>query len=872
MAEKKALKEKFRRDYTPTNYFVEQVNLLFQVFEDCTKVSSSLKVKRRDGAPENAPFQLDGEGLTLQSLSIDGETLPPSRYSWVEEDLLEISGPLPSSFVLQSLVTTKPEENTQLSGLYKSSSIYCTQCEAEGFRRITLMQDRPDIMATYEVRIEADKESCPVLLSNGNMTENGDLENGRHFATYNDPFPKPSYLFAMVAGDLGFIRDTFVTRSEKVVALNMYSEHNNVKKLYHAMDSLKKAMRWDEETFGLEYDLDIFNVVAVNDFNMGAMENKSLNIFNTSCVLASPETATDADYERIQGIIAHEYFHNWTGNRVTCRDWFQLTLKEGLTVFRDQQFSMDMTSAAVKRIEDVNVVRSMQFPEDNGPMAHPIRPESYIAMDNFYTVTVYRKGAEVIRMYHTLLGKEGFRKGMDLYFQRHDGSAVTCDDFRRAMADANGVDLTQFERWYLQAGTPVVRCEAKYDVEAKRLSLLLKQSCRTPQGGDALPFHMPIRVGFLAQDGSELLPERVLELKEASQEFVIENVNSKPVLSLLRGFSAPIKLEYERDDEELAFLMAHDKDSFNRWEAGQLMFSRTIHANAKAMQAGQAMQLNAKLVDAVRRTLLDTSLDKSLQAYALTLPNLQNLAESMEIVDPDALVDAYKFTKKEIARSLRDHLLKTYEANLLPEDSFRNDAEAIGMRRLKNVCLGYLAALGDKEVLDVCLKQALTANCMTDLVAAASCLAANPGEQSDKALEHFYQQHAKDDNLVFCKWIAIQAAACTDQALEIVDKLFKHPSFTIKNPNICRSLFISFAGNMKHFHRADGSGHRWLTDRILELDKLNPQTAAKILTKLAGYKRFDAPRQASMKAQLERVRNTEGVSKDTMEIAIRALA
>jgi len=863
--------EKFRKDYKPTDYRISELSLTFKIEDGATQVLGSLSVKRAAGVEEGAPLRLDAEDLKVNGVSVNGKALSDSEYWWPEKDVLELKGPLPAEFTLETDVTIEPEKNTQLSGLYKSSGMYCTQCEAEGFRRITPMLDRPDSMGRYRVRIEADKTTCPVLLSNGNLKARGDIEGGRHYAEWEDPFPKPSYLFAVVAGDLGSISDSYTTTSGRKVHLEIFSEHDNVGQLPWAMESLKQSMKWDEDTFGLEYDLDVYNIVAVGDFNMGAMENKGLNVFNTACVLAAPETATDADFERVQGVIAHEYFHNWSGNRVTCRDWFQLTLKEGLTVFRDQQFSMDVSSAAVKRIEDVRILRAAQFPQDSGPMAHPIRPESYIAMDNFYTATVYNKGAEVIRMYQTLLGKEGFRKGMDLYFERHDGQAVTCDDFRAAMADANGADLSQFERWYTQAGTPIVTASSEFDAAAKRLSINLKQSWKPSPGQPTKqPYHIPVTVGVLGPDGHEQVAEQVLELKEEEQTFVIEGVTEKPVLSLLRGFSAPVKLVYDTSDDELAFLMANDQDAFNRWEAGQTLFTRTILNNVAAHKDNKDMTLPTVVVDAVKATLLSSG-SGSLVAYALTLPTLGTLAEEMDQVDPDALVAAHRWTKKALAGALRSELETVYADNVLPETPFRSDAEAIGMRRLKNTCLDYLSSLDDEASRELALTQALNAKWMTDRLAATIALA---GSADDKALsaaiESFYQK-AEGNDLVLCKWFSMQAASPRADTLDRSSSLLSHPDFALSNPNKCRALVGALAGNMPVFHKADGSGYCWLVDRVIDIDKINPQVAARMTSSLSQLRRFDAKRQGLMEAELKRLLAVKGLSKDVFEIASRSL-
>ena len=618
-------------------------------------------------------------------------------------------------------------------------------------------------------------------------------------------------------------------------------------------------------------------MVAVGDFNMGAMENKGLNVFNTACVLAKSTTATDGDFERVQGVIAHEYFHNWTGNRVTCRDWFQLTLKEGLTVFRDQSFSADMTSAAVKRIEDVRILRAGQFPEDNGPMAHPIRPETYIAMDNFYTATVYDKGAEVIGMYQTLLGKEGFRKGMDLYFERHDGTAVTCDDFRAAMADANKADLAQFERWYTQAGTPTVKVEkAAYDAGSKKLELTLSQKCGPSPGQPTKePYHIPVRVGLLGKtSGKELVEERVLEMREAEQTFVFEGVSEEPVLSVLRGFSAPVKLEMERGDDELAFLMANDSDSFNRWEAGQTLFTRAILSSVALAQKGEEMPAVSDLiVDAVRAILKDEAADRSLRAYALALPPLKTLGESMEVIDPDALVEAVKHMRKGLATALRSEMEAVYEANHDPTPStgVGPDAVAVGKRRLKNTVLDYLMSLKEDAWRAKALDQALKGSCMTDVAAGTAALAGDACSERETALANYYDKHAKGNDLILCKWFTMQAVANVDGALDKVNALLSHPDFSLTNPNKCRSLVSAFASNMKHFHAKDGKGYKWLADRIIEIDKINPQNAARMCTAFSTFRRYDEHRQGLIKAQLERLVGTAGFSKDAFEIVSRSL-
>ncbi|KAL1527518.1 hypothetical protein AB1Y20_008908 [Prymnesium parvum] len=868
--------ERFRKDYALPAQLVGAVELKFEIFETETLVHAALHVEPAS-PPRREPMVLDGEELALRSIEMDGAPLVEgSDFTLSAAGLTLLSPPL-TPFTLRTVVAIKPQENTQLSGLYKSSGNFVTQCEAEGFRRITYFQDRPDIMATYKVRIEADKQAYPLLLSNGNEVGKGDLPSGRHFAEFVDPFRKPSYLFACVAGKLDGIEDKYTTASGRDVRLAIWSEPENIDQLGWAMQSLKDAMRWDEQTYGLEYDLDVYHIVAVNDFNMGAMENKGLNVFNTACVLAKPSTATDDDYERVQGVVAHEYFHNWSGNRVTCRDWFQLTLKEGLTVFRDQHFSSDMTSEAVKRIEDARIMRSAQFAQDAGPMAHPIRPESYIAMDNFYTVTVYNKGAEVIRMYRTLLGAQGFRKGMDLYFARHDGQAVTCDDFRAAMADANGRDLTQFERWYLQAGTPTVKARGEYDAEGGVYSLTLSQTTPpTPGQPHKLPFHIPVVTGLLARDGTTLVDSTVLELTEEEQTFKFEGITSPPVVSLLRGFSAPVKVDLPRSDEELAFLAANDADPFNRWDASQRLATRVLLEMAAGCDATQTDALEkevpSSLIDAFRATLCAPGLDNSLKAYSLSLPDFGTLSQEMDPIEPDSLLAALKATRKAIARQLHSELAAAYDALAPPAGAaFTLEPEAVGRRRLRNVCLSYLAKLGDE---DRALAQFRSATCMTESIAAVRALVESPGAARDEVLSTFYERaKANKEALVINKWLAVQAAADTPDALETVKSLMAHESFDANNPNTLRSVVNTFAGaNPAGFHKADGSGYRFISEQVIDIDKRNPQVAARLCNAFNTWRRYSGARQDMMKGELMRIKESPGLSKDTFEIASRSLA
>jgi len=872
-----------RQDYRAPDYRIDSVDLEFDLGEEVTEVRARLAIRRNEllsGDPP--PLVLDGEDLEPRGIWLDGAPLPASRYH-VGPEGLTIER-VPARFELETRVAIRPQENTSLSGLYKTSGNFCTQCEAMGFRRITWFLDRPDVMARYRTTITADRSRYPVLLSNGNRVAREELDGGRHRVCWEDPFPKPSYLFALVAGDLRCHRGRFVTRSGREVALEIWVEPQNLDRCEHALRSLQKAMKWDEDRFGLEYDLDVYMIVAVNDFNMGAMENKGLNVFNSKYVLARPETATDADYEGIEGVIAHEYFHNWTGNRVTCRDWFQLTLKEGLTVYRDQRFSADMGSAAVKRIEDVKILRTSQFVEDAGPMSHPIRPESYISMDNFYTSTVYNKGAEVIRMYEALLGREGFRRGMDLYFERHDGQAVTCDDFRAAMADANDRDLEQFERWYEQAGTPELRGSGEWDAAAGRYTLTLAQSYpETHATTPRRPLHLPVAMGLLASDGRDLPlrlegeerpapgPGRVLELVEAEQRFCFVGLAERPVPSLLRGFSAPVRLRVQRDRAELAFLMSHDSDEFNRWDAGQelatgLLLDLTVRAAAR-----EPLALDEDFSAAFGRVLDDRGLDGSLKALALALPSEKLVGQEMSVIDPDALHVAREFMRRELARAHREALLRVYEVEAKRCRPYRADRESIDARRLKNAVLAYLVALAEPETTARVWHQFETADNMTDGQAALELLVDVDGPEREAALSSFYERWHRDP-LVLDKWFAVQALCQLPGTVDAVVRLVGHPDFSPRNPNRVRALVGNFcAGNPVHFHERDGRGYGFLADQVLALDPLNPLVAARMVSHFNSWRRFDAQRQERIREQLERIAGRPGISKDVYEIVGRAL-
>ncbi len=863
-------------DYQPPAYHADGVELTFDLSPDATQVTAATKFRRNpDRAAGHTPFRLDGEEMELLSLALDGTPLSADTYV-VDDKGLSIAD-VPEAFELTAVTKFAPAANTKLEGLYQSNGIFCTQCEAEGFRRITYFPDRPDVMTTYKVTIRADKAANPVLLSNGNLVESGELPDGRHFAVWDDPFPKPSYLFALVAGDLRWLEDHFTTQSGREVTLRIYTDPGNEDRCDYAMDALKRSMRWDEEKYGLEYDLDLFNIVAINDFNMGAMENKSLNVFNAKYVLANPQTATDDDYANIEAIVAHEYFHNWTGNRVTCRDWFQLSLKEGLTVFRDQQFSADMRSAAVQRIKDVRTLRAAQFPEDAGPLAHPVRPASYIEINNFYTATVYEKGAEVIGMYQTLLGEDGFRKGMDLYFERHDGQAVTCDDFLAAMADANGADLGQFKLWYSQAGTPEVSATGRYDAKAKTYELSLSQNLpATPDGVAKQPMQIPVAVGLLDRQGRDVPLDaqgrttQVVELTESDTVVRFEGIDTEPIASINRGFSAPIRVRQDTGPSGPDFLMAHDSDPFNRWEAGQRYGTELLGAMAAGISAGGDVPVDEAFVSAFGRTLMDETLDPAFVALACQLPSETYLAEQVEKADPGAIHMAREELRKAIAVGLRDELLSVYDANR-SNAPYSPDAGAAGRRALKNLALSYLSLLDDERCQALAAGQFRDADNMTDRMAALSALNDRQGEERAEALAAFHDEF-KDDAVVIDKWLSLQAASSRPDTLARVIELMAHPVFSIKQPNKVRALISAFcAGNPYRFHAPDGSGYRFLADRILQLDPINPQIAARLTTQLGRWRRYDDGRAALMRGELQRILAADGLSPDVFEIASKAL-
>ncbi|MCC2960773.1 aminopeptidase N [Massilia sp. IC2-278] len=871
----------YRKDYTPPSYLVDTVELGFDLDPARTIVANRLTMRRNPDSAQRE-IELYGENLELVALRMNGKDLGEQDYR-IEGSLLTIPD-TPEEVTLEIETICVPEQNTTLNGLYTSNGSFYTQCEAEGFRAITYFPDRPDVMAKFTVMLRADKDKYPVLLSNGNLVEEGELGDGRHYAKWEDPFKKPSYLFALVAARLVCQEETFRLADGRDALLQVWVEEGNLDKTDYAMQSLKNSIRWDEERWGLELDLDRFMIVAVSDFNMGAMENKGLNIFNTKFVLANPRVATDIDFQGIEAVVGHEYFHNWTGNRVTCRDWFQLSLKEGLTVFRDQEFSADMvgtdTGRAVGRIDQVRTLRQAQFPEDAGPMAHPVRPDSFVEINNFYTVTVYEKGAEVVRMYQTLLGREGFRKGMDLYFERHDEQAVTCDDFRRAMADANGRDLSLFERWYSQAGTPVVRAETRYDELAKTYTLTFFQSCpATPGQTSKFPFHIPVAVGLLGADGKDMPltidgqdagTTAVLELTQSEQSFVFENVQEQPTPSILRDFSAPIILDYNYGDADLLHLFNNDSDPVNRWEAGQrLAMGRLLKLTGEA-GVGAPLLLDDTFLLAMGKMLSDDTLDPAFREQALLLPSETMVAEQIAVVDPLAIHLARQFVRANIGARLREQLLAQYHANATPGE-YSPDALSIGKRALKNLCLAYLTAAQDEEGIRLAQDQFENAGNMTDRVAALSAMIHARVPAVDAALQRFYDEF-EDEALVIDKWFAMQASSATSD-VAAVRELMRHPAFNLRNPNRARSLVSSFcANNPVQFHAPDGSGYAFWAEQVITLDGLNPQVASRLARAMDRWRRYTPALQEQMKKALQQVAGQQRLSNDVREVVGKALA
>ena len=866
-------------DYQPPAYRVTHAELTFDLDPDATRVKARLSIERHSDADADTPLILNGEHLKLISLAIDEKALDASSYQ-LDEKGLHIAQ-VPERFVLESDVEIAPQENTALEGLYQSNGMYCTQCEAEGFRRITFYPDRPDVMATFKVTVIGDQQREPVLLANGNPIERGNLEGGRHFATWEDPHPKPCYLFALVAGNLHCVEDHFTTMSGREVTLQIWVEKDNVDKTEHAMSSLKRAMAWDEQAYGREYDLDLFMIVAVNDFNMGAMENKGLNIFNSAAVLTHPHTATDAAFQNVEGIVAHEYFHNWSGNRVTCRDWFQLSLKEGFTVFRDQCFSADTNSAPVKRIQDVSFFRTAQFAEDAGPTAHPIRPDRFIEITNFYTLTIYEKGAEVVRMLRNLVGEERFRQGSDLYFERFDGQAVTIEDFVGCMAEVSGQDFSQFMRWYSQAGTPDIDAHGEYDYVHGEYHLTLRQRTpATPGQPNKLPLHIPVRMGLvgtksgqdltLTLNDEKLGKDAVIHLRDNEKTFIFTDVAEAPVPSLLREFSAPVKLHYPYSREDLAFLLTHDSDGFNRWDAGQRLALLALDDLIAAHRNGVEKVMDNRVTEAFKTLLTGSMSDKAVLAEMLTLPSEAYIAEQQPIVDVDAIHAAREFVRQSLAVALRKEFIAVYEANVT-EQPYAPTPEQIAQRSLKNIALAYLMSIEDEQGLALCEAQFSADHNMTDVRQALTLLVhSDRDDLASPALKAFGEKWAHDP-LVMDQWFTIQVSRPQADVLERVKYLMQHPAFSLKNPNKVRALIGAFAQNRVNFHRLDGQGYQLLTDVVIELNRLNPEIAARLITPLTRWQRFDETRQGLMRSQLERIQK-EPLSSNVYEVVEKALA
>ena len=868
------------KDYRPPDWLIETVALDVSLHPTATTVRAKLKLKpNAAGAP--APLVLDGEDLNLKSLALDGKPLPKENFV-ATPDKLTIAQPPHRPFELEIETVVDPTGNTQLMGLYRAGATYCTQCEAEGFRRITYFLDRPDVMAVYTTRIEADKSEAPILLANGNLIAQGDVPGtSRHFATWHDPFPKPSYLFALVGGDLASVKDTFTTMSGRKVALAIYVEPGKEDRCDYAMDSLKRAMRWDEEAFGREYDLDIFMIVAVSAFNMGAMENKGLNIFNDKYVLASPTTATDGDYAGIEAVIAHEYFHNWTGDRITCRDWFQLCLKEGLTVFRDQEFTADQRSRAVERISDVRGLRSHQFVEDAGPLAHPVRPEVYHEINNFYTSTVYEKGSEVVRMIRTLLGRETFRKGMDLYFERHDGQAATVEQFVQCFADVSGRDMTQFMLWYSQAGTPDIKIAPHYDPRAQTYRLDITQTVPpTPGQSDKAPMVIPLVFGLVDANGADLplaldgqpFARGVIELTKPSQSFVFTGVAERPIPSLNRGFSAPIKLGLPIEPDDLRFLAAHDSDQFNRWQAVQSLAMTLLKANVAALRVGATLRNDDGLMAPLGAVLQDKALEPAFIALMLVPPTDADIAREIgSDVDPDAVFAARCRLRTAIGEHHAAALTQTYQ-QMTSSGPYRPDAQSSGRRSLRNVCLDLLAVTGRDDGIARAFAQYRNADNMTDRMAALDTLSRHDRSERTEALEDFYKRYA-DDPLIIDKWLALQAAIPEAATLDRVQALTKHPAFSIANPNRVRALIGSFAQvNHTQFNRVDGAGFDFVADFLLALDPKNPQVAARLMGAFRSWRALETKRRDRAEATLRRIAAAPALSRDTQDIVARSLA
>lgn len=866
------------KDYRPSAYLIDQVDLDVRLSQQRTQVTSTLKMRPNpEASSEETTLCLDGEKLELLGLMIDGEPLASGAYG-VDEKSLTITQAPSAPFTLTIVTACDPSANTALSGLYRSNGIYCTQCEAEGFRRITYYLDRPDVLAKFTTRVEARRSEAPVLLSNGNCIDSGDVEGTeRHFAVWEDPHPKPAYLFALVAGDLASVKDSFTTKSGRLVDLVIYVEPGNEDRCDWAMASLKESMRWDEERFGCEYDLDIFMIVAVSDFNMGAMENKGLNVFNDKYILARPDTATDQDYANIEAIIAHEYFHNWTGNRITCRDWFQLCLKEGLTVFRDQEFSSDLRSRAVKRISDVQQLRAHQFPEDAGPLSHPVRPDSYIEINNFYTATVYEKGAELCRMLQTLLGEEGFRAAMDLYLSRHDGDAATVDDFIKCMEDASGRDLSQFFLWYEQAGTPELAVTGSYDKENQRFELKVSQATGpTPGQPSKKPFHIPLKLGLVSRSGSDMvLPNSetgLVELTKAEQTFTFEGIAEQPVLSVNRGFSAPVKITSNVSDQDQLFLLANDSDPFNRWEAGQTCMKIWLMSLVEQVKAGQPLSDNADLAEALRKVINDDTLEDAFKIKLLSLPGEAGIANHIgRNVDPGAIHEAHRHAKRFLGSSLEQELMEIYQ-DTPTASAYSPDAQSAGRRALRNGALDYLVIASPEKGIKLAARQAESGANLNDTMAAHLSLAAVGGDDCQKALDAFYDQH-KADHLLVDKWLMLNALSTQDSAIDDIRKLTKHAAFSLTRPNKVRSLIGTFSMmNPVKYNDPSGAGYGLVADIILQLDEINPQVSARMSSCFKSWRILEAGRREKAKLELERIAAHEPLSRDLGEMIARTLS
>lgn len=862
-----------REDYKPSDYLIDSINLTIDIHDDYTKVTSTLDVKLNGTADKLPPLVLDGEGLELKSVLLDHEELKEGQYELNKESLTLY--PQSESFAVTTVVHIYPKNNTSLEGLYVAEGVYCTQCEAEGFRKITYFLDRPDVLATYTCTVIADKTAYPVLLSNGNPINESDLEGNRHSVTYHDHVKKPSYLFAAVAGDLAVLEDSFTTMSGREVTLKIFGSPDNIKKSDHAMNCLKAAMKWDEERFGLEYDLDTYFLLIVDFFNMGAMENKGLNIFNSKFVLANEKTATDTDYLGIEAVIGHEYFHNWTGNRVTCRDWFQLSLKEGLTVFRDQEFSSDLGSRAVNRIGNVRIIRGPQFAEDASPMSHPIRPDKVIEMNNFYTLTVYEKGSEVIRMMHTLLGEEKFQRGMKLYFKRHDGTAATCEDFVAAMEEASGIDLQQFRLWYSQSGTPTLKVSSTYHAASQTYELTVEQHTEpTHDQKEKQPLHIPLDIELYAPNGDVIALQcngkpvsNVLDVKQAKQTFRFEQVKQPPIPSLLREFSAPVKLEYAYSDEELIFLMVHARNEFARWDAGQMLLAKYIRTNVERVQQGQPVELAESVIDAFRGVLLSDNLDAEFVAEMLSLPSHNEVSGWYKRVDVDAIAQVLTSLKTILATELEDELSATYHT--LKQDTYSIEHAAIGKRTLRNVCLSYLAYTAQGNAL--VQKQYAQANNMTDTIAAMT--AANQAQLACReSLMQDYSEKWKHDGLVMDKWFTLQGSNPSPQVLDVIQQAMQHEAFSLKNPNRTRSLIGAFLNaNPVNFHAKTGEGYRFAGHILRELNSSNPQVASRLIDPLLKFRLYDEQRQALIKQELEQLKAMDNLARDLFEKVSKAL-